>query len=246
MPVVFAAWWLGPVGIWAMVLLIGWLATRELVAHAPVGQAQTLRRVLLLSGVVLATLGALYPAAAVGLAALSAVGLWLRHWHGRQSDDLLMGLFALQAAGLWCLTLLARWPSTNVPAAGWFLYVCTVTALNDVGQFVSGKLWGTHILARRVSPNKTWQGAVGGLAVSMAVSVAVGRTLALASVSELVGLGVVLCVSGVLGDLLFSAGKRALRIKDYSSLIPGHGGILDRVDSLVLTAPALWAALHVL
>lgn len=246
MPAVFVAWWLGPLGIWALVLLIGLLAQRELAAHAQVGQARPLRRTLLLGCVVLAALGALYPGWAAGLAALCALGLWLLHLHRRKVGDLLMGLFALQAAGLWCLTLLARWPVDDEPAAAWFLYVCTVTALNDIGQFVCGKLWGRHALACRISPNKTRQGAMGGLVVSMAVSVAVGTALGLASLPVLLGLGVLLCISGLLGDLLFSAGKRRLHIKDYSSLIPGHGGILDRVDSLVLTAPTLWLALHLL
>jgi phosphatidate cytidylyltransferase len=244
MPVVFVAWWLGPAGVWVMVMLIGFLASRELAAHAEAQQAGPLRHILLLSVLPFAALGAFYPSLAAALAALCAAGLWLVYRQHHHVGPLLLGLFALQAAGMWCLMLLARWPAGDAPAAAWFLYVCTITALNDIGQFVCGKLWGRHALNNNISPNKTWQGAFGGLVVSMAASVAVGATLGLASVPALLSLGVLLCITGLLGDLLFSAGKRTLRIKDYGSLIPGHGGILDRVDSLVLTAPTLWLALH--
>ncbi|MEO8297810.1 MAG: phosphatidate cytidylyltransferase [Burkholderiales bacterium] len=249
LPVVFVAWWLRPWGIWVLVLLIGALAIRELAPHAG-AQVPQLRRSLWLCWALQAAVGVFHPAWVAGTAAAGAVGLWWLHHQRSQPRELLLALFALQAAGLWCLPLLAGWPpageagEAGQPAAAWFLYVCIVTALNDVAQFVSGKLWGRHAIARRVSPNKTWQGALGGLVVSMLVSVAVGRTLGLASVPELVVLGGLLCATGLVGDLLFSAGKRALGIKDYSTLIPGHGGILDRVDSLVLTAPTLWLALH--
>jgi phosphatidate cytidylyltransferase len=264
MPVVFAAWWLGPWGIWALVLLIGALALRELVPLMPPAspQARMLRRSLQAAWLLQAVVAALSPALVAATAAAAAVGAWWLYRRHRQTQHLLLALFALQAAGLWCLPLLARWPASvtsaasavsavsalsAAPAAAWFLYVCTLTALNDIGQFVTGKLWGRHALARQISPGKTWQGALGGLVVSLSVSLLVGWQLGLTEVSGasfLLLSGLCLCVSGLAGDLLFSAGKRALGIKDYSSLIPGHGGILDRVDSLVFTAPALLLALH--
>jgi phosphatidate cytidylyltransferase len=255
MPVVFAAWWLGPWGIWGLVLLIGALALRELVPLMPPGssQAHTLRRSLQASWLLQAVVATLSPALVATTAAAAAGVAWWLYRRQRQTQHLLLALFALQAAGLWCLPLLARWPApvtsaaSATPAMAWFLYVCTLTALNDIGQFVTGKLWGRHALARQISPGKTWQGALGGLLVSLSVSLLVGWQLGLTArsgVAFLLLAGLLLCASGLAGDLLFSAGKRALGIKDYSSLIPGHGGILDRVDSLVLTAPALLLALH--
>jgi phosphatidate cytidylyltransferase len=129
-------------------------------------------------------------------------------------------------------------------SANWFLYLCVVTALNDISQFLVGTRFGRHKLAARISPNKTWQGVGGGLVFSVLFSLMVGHALGLAAPPWLFGMGVVLSVAGLLGDLMFSAGKRWLGIKDYGRLIPGHGGILDRVDSLVLTAPVMLIALR--
>jgi len=245
MPAVFLAWWLEPWGVWSLVLLIGGLALRELRLHAA-HEAPTLRRLLLANWWLLALIAAFHPALAAFAAATSTLGIWWLYRRRSERLYLLLGLFMAQAAGLWCLPLLAGWPATGEAGASWFFFVCTVTALNDIAQFISGKLWGRHAIARQISPNKTWQGAVGGLMVSVVMSLSVGSALGLADPPALIALGVLLCASGLAGDLLYSAGKRALGIKDYSTLIPGHGGILDRVDSLVLTAPALLMALHLM
>jgi phosphatidate cytidylyltransferase len=125
----------------------------------------------------------------------------------------------------------------------WLFYLFALTALNDIGQFVAGKLFGRDKIAPRISPNKTWQGLAGGLVVSQCVSHALGNYLALAAPTTLAAYGVLLSLGGFAGDLMFSAAKRYLAIKDFSQLIPGHGGILDRVDSLVVTAPLLYSLL---
>jgi phosphatidate cytidylyltransferase len=137
-------------------------------------------------------------------------------------------------------------PGTPVLLSGWCFYLFVLTALNDIAQFVSGKSLGRHKIAARLSPNKTWQGLLGGMLVSALVSVALGRYLQLASTGQLVSLALLLSMGGFVGDLSFSAAKRYIGIKDFSQLIPGHGGILDRVDSLVLTAPLLYGALTIL
>lgn len=245
LPVVFVAGWAGVAGVWALVLVIGALALRELVQQDGLAAAE--RRALATTLAVALLLQALLaPRApgmvAAGFALLGALAWGLYRLRGQRAC-LLAALFSVQAAGLGCLPVLAQWP--GAPPLHWFLYACVVTALNDIAQFVSGKLLGRHALAPGVSPNKTWQGAIGGWLGSMAVSVAVGAALGLGSAGQLLWLGTWLAVCGLLGDLLFSAGKRALGVKDYSQLIPGHGGILDRVDSLVLTAPALCFALSV-
>jgi len=174
-----------------------------------------------------------------GLLLLQALVFVLR----RQRSHLLLLLFVLLCLGLSFLPLLLqRTPVVGLNLA-WFYYLFALTALNDIAQFIGGKCFGRHKIAARISPQKTWQGLVAGVVASVLISVLLGRYLRLADVPLLVGLGLSLSLAGFVGDLLFSAGKRRLGIKDYSTLIPGHGGMLDRVDSLVLTAPMLYLGL---
>lgn len=253
LPPVFAAWALYPVGVWLLVLLMSALAARELAGLSRSRQAGTLR--WRLAGLwLLQAAGTAFDLSLVSaLVMLGFAGVMLQVWRsssaasradGTGRDAVLLTIFSIQAAGLTCLMAMPLASISRDVAAAWFLYLCVVTALNDIGQFVVGTSFGRHKLAARISPQKTWQGVGGGLVISAMVSVWVGRSLGLASVPWLVGMGLVLCVAGLLGDLLFSAGKRALKIKDYGQLIPGHGGILDRVDSLVLTAPVMLVALR--
>ena len=258
LPPVFAAWGIYPLGVSVLALLISALAALELTALSTPLRMQGLRwRFVGLWSVQVSAwaLDAELPLAALmfGFACVMHQiwrdrGFGLRPGNGRTSAErreaLLLALFAVQVAGIACLLAL---PPPNMSldvAAAWFLYLCVVTALNDIGQFLVGKRFGRHRLAVSISPHKTWQGLGGGLLFSAVVSVWVGRSLGLASVPWLLCMGLVLCVAGLLGDLLFSAGKRALQIKDYGQLIPGHGGILDRVDSLIATAPVLLIALR--
>ena len=244
LPPVFVAWALRPAGVVVLVLAMSLLAALDLgrlagdarsrLAAPAIVVALAVQCLLLSRGRELAGVLAMAALAAGLLAAL-----WLRR--GERRGTLLLALFAGQAAGLGCLAALAAGPTPR--AADWFLYLCIVTSLNDIGQYLVGTAIGRHQLSRRISPNKTWQGFGGGLAFSAVFSMAVGRALDLAPLPWLAGVGLLLSVAGLAGDLLFSAGKRALGVKDYSALIPGHGGILDRADSLVLTAPVLLALL---
>jgi len=125
------------------------------------------------------------------------------------------------------------------------LYILLVVA-SDVGGYFAGVLLGRHPMAPRVSPKKTWEGFAGSLVLAVAVG-AVGARLAL-HVSPLVGavvaVGVVLAAT--LGDLAESMLKRDLGLKDMGTLLPGHGGVLDRLDSLLMAAPVAWALYQVL
>ena len=114
---------------------------------------------------------------------------------------------------------------------------------NDTGGYIAGVTFGRHPLAPTVSPKKTWEGLGGSLALTTAVGVA-GAVLVL-DASPLLGvvLGLLTAVTATVGDLAESLIKRDLELKDMGSLLPGHGGVLDRLDSLVVTAPFVYLVL---
>ncbi len=152
----------------------------------------------------------------------------------------LLAVNATLILGLSCIVLFPTLRLTTQAAQGWLFYLFALTAINDICQFVLGKRFGRRKIAPRSSPNKTWEGLLGGIAGSTVFSLILGLHLELTGAVHLACLGFVLAIIGFFGDLVFSNTKRQLGIKDFSQLIPGHGGILDRVDSLVFTAPALY------
>jgi phosphatidate cytidylyltransferase len=124
------------------------------------------------------------------------------------------------------------------------LLVLLAVELNDVFAFVVGKTLGRRKLLPNTSPKKTVAGAVGALVLTTLLVVAMGRfafrETALAHPAHLVALGVLVSALGQLGDLMLSAIKRDLGLKDMAATIPGHGGLLDRFDSVILVAPAVF------
>ena len=146
-------------------------------------------------------------------------------------------------ATVFCLShaawLFALPPARN-PAgggAGLVLYLVGLTELNDVAQYVWGKTLGRHSVIPGVSPKKTWQGLLGGIATTTVLSVAIAPALTPLTARSALFAGAAISFFGFLGDVTMSALKRDLGIKDSGSVLPGHGGILDRVDSLLFTAP---------
>lgn len=120
---------------------------------------------------------------------------------------------------------------------GYLLYVIFSVELNDVAAFTFGKLVGRHQLRSHISPNKTWEGALGALAVSMALPWVLGFSFPHFGPVQRVLTGLIVGIGGQLGDLSISVIKRDLGIKDMGATIPGHGGILDRIDSLIFVGP---------
>ncbi|MFP3899037.1 MAG: phosphatidate cytidylyltransferase [Dehalococcoidia bacterium] len=120
----------------------------------------------------------------------------------------------------------------------WVYLAMLTTFANDTGAFFIGRARGKHKLAPGLSPGKTWEGAVGGLACAVVAAVVVAAILDLISRFtsahwQIVSLGVIVAVSAQLGDLVESLLKRSVGVKQSGSLLPGHGGILDRFDSLI-------------
>ncbi|MNY33511.1 Phosphatidate cytidylyltransferase [compost metagenome] len=161
-----------------------------------------------------------------------------RHWAGLPAK-LSIGLLILLPA--WQgLVQIKQWPEAN----GLILAVMVLVWGADIGAYFTGKAFGKRKLAPQVSPGKSWEGVAGGLFASLLITTAVGLYRGW-SVSEwiLVLAGAALVVSiSVVGDLTESMFKRQAGLKDSSNLLPGHGGVLDRIDSLTAAIP-MFAAL---
>lgn len=144
------------------------------------------------------------------------------------------------------LLLSALVPLRDRPDGLWMIvYVLAVTWLGDTGAYFAGRFFGRTKLFERVSPKKTVEGAVGGLVASAIGGAAIAKYAGLPfGMAEALVLSAVLDVAGVVGDLAESMLKRSWGVKDSGWIMPGHGGILDRVDSLLFTAPLLWAWLQ--
>jgi phosphatidate cytidylyltransferase len=131
-------------------------------------------------------------------------------------------------------------PEANNPiagGAGWVLFLVFLTQFNDVAQYVWGKLLGRRKIISKVSPNKTWEGFLGGGVTTTLLSIVLANWLTPLTVGTAAIAGVLISVSGFVGDVTISALKRDIGLKDSGSMLPGHGGILDRIDSLTYTAP---------
>lgn len=131
--------------------------------------------------------------------------------------------------------------------SGWIFFVPLFSCwAGDSFAYFAGSLFGSHKMAPKVSPAKSWEGLAAGMAGSVAGSLAAGSAGAGYSFLSMTVVGLAAGLAGVLGDLMESAMKRDAGIKDTGSLLPGHGGILDRFDSLFLSAPIVWLLLILL
>lgn len=124
-----------------------------------------------------------------------------------------------------------------VNAYGYLLFVIFATEVNDVAAFTFGRLFGRHPLRSEISPKKTWEGALGALAVSMILPWLLRSSFPDFTAWQLILTGLIVGIGGQLGDLSISVIKRDIGTKDMGTLIPGHGGLLDRIDSLIYVAP---------
>jgi phosphatidate cytidylyltransferase len=193
------------------------------------------------------------------LPVLSGLTLLLFAWNAFRAPlvqalpDTAQGLFGL----IWIaypLTLVPLlWMQEDGPALVVFLMVCVWAG--DIAALYIGRAFGRHKLAPRISPGKTWEGSLASILGSIAAAglvIWIGDVLTARGnmvlhitepVWQTLGLAAVLNIAAQLGDLLESAVKRGAGVKDSGTMLPGHGGILDRIDALLVAAPVLWFAL---
>ena len=122
-------------------------------------------------------------------------------------------------------------------AYGFVCFIIFATAICDVAAFTFGKIFGRHPLRSEISPNKTWEGALGAFATAMVLPWLLRFSFPFFGSRELILTGLIVGIGGQLGDLSISVIKRDIGTKDMAATIPGHGGILDRIDSLIYAAP---------
>lgn len=143
-------------------------------------------------------------------------------------------LFFLAFPGNAFAGALAEHSFSGLPVLGLVLLIWAA----DTGAYAAGRLWGRRKLFPRHSPGKTWEGWLGGTLLTMAAAVGINHWMPNAlTLTQWLGAGVLVSIFGVWGDLVESMLKRSLGVKDSGTLLPGHGGVLDRFDSLLLAAP---------
>lgn len=149
----------------------------------------------------------------------------------------LFGIFYVS----WCFSFLIKLRDLDVAGVDgrWLAaFLILVTKAGDIGAYCLGSLLGRHPLVIRISPSKTWEGALGGLASSVGVAMALSRLAPLGiPAAHIVPLGLILGVAAQLGDLSESMVKRDCQVKDSGRAFPGIGGVLDLIDSLLFTSP---------
>lgn len=144
------------------------------------------------------------------------------------------------------LLVLPEARDTVAGGAGLVLFLVILTETNDVAQYVWGKLLGRRRIIPKVSPNKTWGGFIGGFLTTTGLALLLAPWLTPLSAFHALLAGLLIGWGGFIGDVVISALKRDLGVKDSGSLIPGHGGVLDRIDSLTYTAPLFFHFLRYL
>jgi phosphatidate cytidylyltransferase len=157
-----------------------------------------------------------------------------------------LSALGISAAGL----LLVAWPLSYIVrihamANGrlWLLFTLALIWAGDTLAYFTGRAIGQHPMAPQISPKKTWEGAAGNVVGSLLVAGIFSRWLDV-GLNHLLAIALLANVAGQLGDLVESAYKRGAGVKDSGTLLPGHGGMLDRVDALIFAVPVVWAYLY--
>lgn len=164
------------------------------------------------------------------------------------SMSLLQWILMLTVFGISHMAYLLSLPELNgfnSGGRGLLLFLVFLTEINDVMQFTWGKLLGKHKIIPKISPNKTWEGFVGGLISTTIIGYFLSFLTPLTDL-QVVFVSFMIAFSGFVGDIVFSSVKRDIGVKDMGNSIPGHGGVLDRIDSLAYTAPVFFHIVYYL
>lgn len=183
---------------------------------------------------------ATWPEAALGVLMATSVASWM--WllfRGPRGDapvraGLVVGGVVFVSSGLVALAVLRARPD----GMAWSAAVLIASWANDTGAFFGGKLLGRRRLLAAVSPGKTWEGLVAGAATGVGAMITVRPWLATLSLGDTIAVGLIAAVLGPIGDLCKSMIKRAAGVKDAGKIFLAHGGMLDRIDAILLNAPA--------
>jgi len=258
------AWWwmvaifgaslaVGKSGVFILYLLLSFLALREFITLTPLprGDHRTLTWVffVILPLHYLFAWSPWYGMFSIFIPVYAFVFIPVRSALAGETDRFLERTARIQWGVLTCVYFLSHLPMLlYLPIPGYehenaklLFFVVTVTQLSDVFQYVFGKTLGKHPVAPKVSPGKTWEGLIGG----GLTTIGIGSALWWATPFSPLVAGLMSCLlvaAGFLGGLVMSAVKRSLGAKDWGKGIPGHGGVLDRVDSLLFAAPLFFHA----
>lgn len=258
-PIVLLLVFLGPrwhllftIAVTAVAILAGW----EFLGLAEKGGASPPRIAVMVALGVLFSVNYQWPDRTAAIFGILSLGLLVYCTFLRPVEqvmaDAATSIFCLLYVGFTLIALPTLHEEANGPSLVAFL-LCVVW-VGDIAALYVGKAWGRHKLAPTLSPNKTWEGALGSILGSVLIAGSLWGLAALLEQWDLVTLSypgeiwywlflaAVVNVAAQVGDLAESALKRSAGVKDSGSLLPGHGGVLDRIDALLLAAPVLWYA----
>ncbi len=256
------AWWsmvgifgislvMGRHGLFALYLLLSFLALREFITLSRTPRAD--HRTLMWVFFVILPLHYLFAWApwygmfTIFIPVYAFVFIPIRSAMAGDVDRFLERTSRIQWGVLTCIYFLSHLPMLMyLPIKGYegenaklLFFVVLVTQMSDVFQYVFGKLFGRHKIAPNVSPGKTWEGFAGGGACAVALGCSMWWATPFTPLAA-AGMSLLLVAAGFLGGLVMSAVKRSMGTKDWGKGIPGHGGVLDRVDSLLFAAPVFF------
>lgn len=186
---------------------------------------------------------------AIGVLLLAVIVVWLVQF--RRADAMQSAISQLAIVLFGAVYVMLLWipmaELVRLPSRGFLFLLLATTHGGDAVAYLIGKRWGRHLLAPRLSPNKTWEGWIAGLGGAVVAGLVCDLIFSLPfTVVEIIIVGLLLGIAASLGDLAESMLKRSQGVKDSGTWIPGHGGILDRVDGLFFSAPVLYFILAVI
>jgi len=169
----------------------------------------------------------------------------------RKTREDIISCIAFSIMGLLYVSLPLSLVNAIAYSEGTYAYPLVIGILfsqwaNDTGGYFAGKAFGKHKLYEAISPNKTWEGSIGGVALVLIITYVISLIFDDLNTLEWMGLGLVIAIFGSIGDLAESLFKRNLAIKDSGNTIPGHGGFLDRFDGLLLALPFATLYIHLI